>query len=78
MSTYNSGIGGRGEGETEKTSGRWMEQWLFNIGLSDSKIHAFSIFANRRIHLEKSCREAQEMGIRRGEKLDKIEAACDF
>lgn len=77
MSTYNSGIGGRGEGETEKTSGRWMEQWLFNIGLSDSKIHAFSIFANRRIHLEKSCREAQEMGIRRGEKLDKIEAACD-
>lgn len=64
-----------GEGETEKASGRWMEQWLFNLGLSDAKIHAFSIFANRRIHLEKSYREAQEMGMRRGKKLDKIEAA---
>lgn len=49
-----------------------MEQWLFNLGLSDSKIHAFSIFANR-IHLENSYREVQEMGMRRGEKLDKIE-----
>lgn len=47
--------------------------------LRDSKISAFSIFANRRIHLEKSRRsELQKSpGLGRGEKLDKMEAACD-
>lgn len=54
---------------------------MVNLGLSDCKLHAFSIFANRRIHLEKSRRSelqrSPEDGTGKGEKLDKMEAVCD-
>lgn len=79
MSTYNSGIGG---GRRRGREAFWQRDGaVVNLGLSDCKLHAFSIFANRRIHLEKSRRSelqrSPEDGTGKGEKLDKMEAVCD-